>query len=63
MDGEGAPTHQHSTIILAKKEAERLSILFGKKTYVLKTVISVEPMPKTITKELIDPTTEDDLPF
>ena len=62
-DGEGAPTHKHSTIESAKKEAERLSLLFGKKTYVLRAGISIEPSPKTITKELVTPQAEDDLPF
>ncbi|MEI8205060.1 MAG: hypothetical protein WCH34_18725 [Bacteroidota bacterium] len=63
MDGEGAPTHKHSTPELANKEAERLSLLFGKKTYVLKAVISIEPAPKTITTVLETPPVEDDLPF
>ena len=63
MDGEGAPTYKHTTHALALKEAERLSLLFGKKTYVLLALKSIEPAPKTITKELSIPTQEDDLPF
>ena len=63
MEGEGAPTYKHTTKESAIKEAERLSLLFGKKTYVLKAGLSIEPAPKTITKELLTPQAEDDLPF
>lgn len=63
MEGEGAPTYKHDTKESAVKEAERLSLLFGKKTYVLRAGISIEPAPKTITKELSTPIQEDDLPF
>ena len=63
MEGEGAPTHKHETKEAATKEAERLSILFEKKTYVLIAVKSIEPAPKTISKELSVPMSEDDLPF
>ena len=61
MEGEGAPTYKHDTKESAKKEAERLSLLFGKRTYVLKAEFSIEPAPKTITTILVQP--ESDLPF
>lgn len=63
MEGEGSPTYKHQTFESAKKEAERLSLLFGKKTYVLQAGVSIEPAPKTITKELVAPLSEDCLPF
>lgn len=63
MEGEGAPTYKHTTKESAIKEAERLSLLFGKKTYVLKAGLCIEPAPKTIKTQLVTPLTEDDLPF
>jgi hypothetical protein len=63
MEGAGAPTHKHSNVESAEKEAERLTTIHGKKTYVLRAGICIEPAPKTVKKHLSVTQPEDDLPF
>ena len=44
LEGERTPTYKHDTIKQAEKEAERLSVQFNKKAYVLCTLKSFKPV-------------------
>lgn len=42
LEGCAHPTYKHETLESAETEAKRLATLFGKKTYILCTVKSIE---------------------
>lgn len=59
MEGGGAPTQTYLSREDAEKEAERLTLNFGKKVYTLAACTVTEPQPKVLKRELLVV----DLPF
>ena len=51
LEGGSTPTVKHPTFESAAKEAERLTLQNGLKSYILGTIRSIEVPPKTIMKD------------
>lgn len=58
LQGERSPVYKHTSFDTAHEEAQRLTTVHKKPSYILEAVSRVEEAPKTITTELTE-----DLPF